>query len=70
MNTEFACNTFEEKSKPPVTSLSYPFPEYGTLMPIENSMVIHPSLNELTAWAIGSLKPVNIEPKKNNDNPN
>ena len=33
-------------------------PEGGTLSPIENSMIIHPSLNELTAWAIGVLKPV------------
>ncbi|MHA1525678.1 MAG: dihydrolipoyl dehydrogenase family protein, partial [Promethearchaeota archaeon] len=33
-------------------------PEGGTLSPIENSMIIHPSMNELTAWAIGVLKPV------------
>jgi hypothetical protein len=44
--------------------LSHPYPEYGTFIPIENSMIIHPSLNELTAWAIGELNPINIEPKE------
>jgi hypothetical protein len=31
-------------------------------MPIYRSMVIHPSLNEVTAWAIRELRPVNIKP--------
>jgi len=61
MNAGFTCNTFEEASEAPIKRLSHPCPEHGTFMPIENSMVIHPSLNEVTAWAIGSLKPVNIE---------
>ncbi len=61
MNTGFTCNTFEEASETPIKRLSHPCPEHGTFMPIENSMVIHPSLNEVTAWAIGSLKPVNLE---------
>jgi len=30
-------------------------------MPIYKSMVIHPSLNEVTGWAIGNLRPVNIK---------
>ncbi len=36
-------------------------PEAGSFMPIYRSMIIHPSLNELTAWAIGNLRPVNIK---------
>ncbi len=36
-------------------------PEAGALTPINSSMIIHPSMNELTAWAIGSLKPVKIK---------
>ena len=31
-------------------------PESGTYLPIFKSMVIHPSLNELTAWVIGKLR--------------
>ena len=30
-------------------------PQLGSYMPINDSMVIHPSLNELTAWALGSI---------------
>ena len=36
-------------------------PEGGSFIPIYKSMVIHPSLNEVTGWAIGNLRPVNIE---------
>jgi dihydrolipoamide dehydrogenase len=36
-------------------------PEAGTYFPIDRSMVIHPSLNELTGWAFSMLKPVNIK---------
>ena len=36
-------------------------PEAGSFMPIYNSMIIHPSLNEVTAWALGNLRPVNIK---------
>ncbi len=38
-------------------------PEGGSFMPIYKSMVIHPSLNEVTGWAIGALRPVNIKHK-------
>jgi dihydrolipoamide dehydrogenase len=64
MNTEFTCKFSEEISMPKNMGLSHPSPETGTFMPIENSMIIHPSLNELTAWAIGALKPLNTETKK------
>ena len=33
-------------------------PELGTFKPINDSMVIHPSLNELTAWVFDKLKRV------------
>ena len=36
-------------------------PEGGSFLPIYRSMVIHPSLNEVTGWAIGALRPVNIK---------
>jgi mycothione reductase len=36
-------------------------PEAGTYFPIDRSMVIHPSLNELTGWAFSMLKPVKEE---------
>lgn len=36
-------------------------PEAGSFMPIYQSQVIHPSLNEVAGWAIGNLRPVNIE---------
>jgi mycothione reductase len=35
-------------------------PDAGSFMPIYHSMVIHPSLNEVTGWAIGKLRPINI----------
>jgi mycothione reductase len=52
MNAGFTCICPEEPMKKPIPRLSHPCPESGTLMPIQNSMVIHPSLNEVTAWAI------------------
>jgi len=61
MNAGFTCHIQEEKSKRgPIERFSHPCPESGTFMPIKESMVIHPSLNEVAVWAIGSLKPVNI----------
>jgi mycothione reductase len=36
-------------------------PEAGTYFPMDRSMVIHPSLNELTGWAFSMLKPVNFK---------
>jgi mycothione reductase len=34
--------------------------EAGTYFPIDRSMIIHPTLSELTGWAFSMLKPVNI----------
>lgn len=61
MNAGSTCTISEESEKGQIERLSHPSPESGTFAPIANSMVIHPSLNEVTAWAIGSLRPVNIE---------
>jgi dihydrolipoamide dehydrogenase len=60
MNAGFTCNLPEEPKDTSIPKLSHPCPEAGSFMPIHRSMVIHPSLNEVTGWAIGSLKPVNI----------
>lgn len=60
MNAGFTCNLPEEPKDVSIPKLSHPCPEAGSFMPIHRSMVIHPSLNEVTGWAIGSLKPVNI----------
>ena len=32
------------------------YPPLGSFTPINDSMVIHPSLNELTAWVIDNIK--------------
>lgn len=61
MNSGFKCPIFEKDSENPIKQTSHPCPEKGTLMPIKDSMIIHPSLNEVTAWVIGSLKPLNIK---------
>ncbi len=37
-------------------------PSAGSFLPIYDSMVIHPSINEVAAWAIGALQPVNFSP--------
>jgi dihydrolipoamide dehydrogenase len=61
MNTGYVCPIPEVSEKGPIKKLSHPCPEKGTFMPIKNSMVIHPSLNEVAAWVFGSLKPINIQ---------
>jgi mycothione reductase len=61
MNTGYICDLPEEHQVKLITKMSHPCPESGSLIPIYRSMVIHPSLNEVTAWAIGSLRPVNMK---------
>lgn len=36
-------------------------PEAGSVRPLYKSQVIHPSLNEVVGWAVGALRPVNIQ---------
>ena len=61
MNSGFTCSLPEPKSENNIPKLERACPEAGSFMPIYNSMVIHPSLNEVAGWAIGNLKPINIK---------
>ncbi|MFX1574938.1 MAG: hypothetical protein ACFFB0_19550, partial [Promethearchaeota archaeon] len=61
MNSGFSCTLPEYKDEIDITKIEKACPEAGSFMPIYHSMVIHPSLNEVTGWAIGNLKPVNIK---------
>lgn len=61
MNSGFTCSSPEPQSDRNFPRLEMACPEAGSFMPIYNSMVIHPSLNEVPGWAIGNLKPINIK---------
>ncbi len=61
MNAGFTCDKAEDLDLDLIPKDIRACPEAGALTPINSSMIIHPSMNELTAWAIGSLKPVNIK---------
>jgi len=60
MNAGFTCSIPEEPGGKPAPKLARACPEAGSFIPIYRSMVINPSLNEVTGWAIGLLRPVNI----------
>jgi mycothione reductase len=68
MNSGYSCPPPKRtKTAGPLTKDSMACPEAGSVMPIFRSMVIHPSLNELTAWAVNMLEPVEmrkIDPDK------
>ena len=61
MNSGFTCSLPESHGEVNIPKLERACPEAGSFIPIYNSMVIHPSLNEVTGWAIGNLKPINIK---------
>jgi len=61
MNSGFSCNFSEDDEETSMPREARACPEGGTFLPIYHSMVIHPSLNEVTGWAIGALTPVNIK---------
>lgn len=61
MNAGFACDIAGIPESKPVPIISQTCPEAGSFMPIYRSQIIHPSLSEVAGWAIGSLRPVNIE---------
>jgi len=61
MNAGYTCKMPEVSSDSEIPKNVMACPEAGSFMPIYKSMVIHPSLNEVTGWAIGNLRPVNIK---------
>ncbi len=62
MNSGFTCPDLAiDSGATNLPKFERSYPEGGSFMPIYKSMVIHPSLNEVAGWAIGSLKPVNIK---------
>jgi mycothione reductase len=65
MNAGFTCPVPEAERgpRPILPKAERACPEAGSVLPIYRSMVIHPSLNEVTAWALGNMRPVNIKPK-------
>ncbi len=65
MNSGYSCVLPEFSEKTDIPKLARACPEGGSFMPIYHSMIIHPSLNEVTGWAIGSLRPVNIKKEHN-----
>lgn len=61
MNSGFTCSLPDSYGEKDFSKLEIACPEAGSFMPIYKSMVIHPSLNEVTGWAIGNLRPFNIK---------
>ncbi len=61
MNSGFTCTMPDLPEEADLPKNAMACPEAGSFMPIYKSMVIHPSLNEVTGWAIGNLKPINIK---------
>jgi dihydrolipoamide dehydrogenase len=60
MNSGFTCGHPTPGDVESFARINRACPEGGSFMPIYRSMVIHPSLNEVTGWAIGNLRPINI----------
>ncbi len=58
MNVGQKCLNNKERSSgiSEISELRFMCPSLGTYEPILDSMVIHPSLNELTAWAFENLE--------------
>ncbi len=63
MNSGYACPPAGERAGSGILKNRMACPEAGTFMPIHRSMVIHPSLNEVTGWALGALRPVEKKDK-------
>ncbi|MHA1231457.1 MAG: dihydrolipoyl dehydrogenase family protein [Candidatus Helarchaeota archaeon] len=59
MNAGFTCNISQVHEIDKIPKAKRACPTAGSFIPIYRSQVIHPSLNEVTAWALGNLKPVN-----------
>ncbi|TFF99540.1 MAG: dihydrolipoamide dehydrogenase, partial [Promethearchaeota archaeon] len=61
MNSGYICEVPEAGPPDVIPKEERACPEAGSFMPIYNSMVIHPSLNEVAAWALGNLRPINVK---------
>ena len=61
MNSGYSCQLPESEPQEAIPKFERECPDAGSFMPIYDSMVIHPSLNEVTGWALGNLQPVNIK---------
>ncbi|TXT56157.1 MAG: Mycothione reductase [Promethearchaeota archaeon] len=61
MNAGYTCDISEQVPIQAIPKSERSCPESGSFMPIYRSMVIHPSLSEVAAWAIGNMRPVNIK---------
>jgi mycothione reductase len=61
MNAGYTCVPPEKRGEPVIPKALRTCPEAGSITPIYRSMIIHPSLNEVAAWAIRALEPLNIK---------
>ena len=68
MNAGYTCVPPEKRGEPVIPRELRVCPEAGSIMPIYHSMVIHPSLNEVTAWALRELHPVGVGPQQHKEN--
>ena len=55
MNAGHTCSNCEDKNSVKFDELRVMCPPLGTYTPINDSMVIHPSFSELTAWALDNI---------------
>jgi mycothione reductase len=66
MNAGHRCSTAKGPSRHKMRNfegIELMCPSFGTYVPVSDSMVIHPSLNELTAWVIESIDWHNDNPE-------
>lgn len=56
MNAGYSCEYADKKQCKKMQKLNEVFRVNGSFVPIFKSIVIHPSLNELTAWVLGELE--------------
>jgi mycothione reductase len=61
MNAGFECIPPEREGEAVIPKELRVCPAAGSIKPIYRSMVIHPSLNEVAAWAVRTLQPVNFK---------
>jgi len=61
MNSGFSCTPSSVEDLDLIPKSARTCPEGGSFMPIYKSMIIHPSLSEVSGWALGNLRPVNIK---------